>query len=332
MIDESILKDIISEASLAPSAHNTQPVRVGYNKSDDSFTLSIDTKRELPIADPTNKDAYISMGCFVEGLELSLLKRNYAIDQIKFKPEKGIVFISTKKQPHPEITELQNYIFSRFCHRGKFRELTTENLAALKEFYQQQENCLWLYDPELKKEMAHDYDQAAWSYLNQDDYYQELHYWCRLDQNHSHYYKDGLNLDSMGLQSWEKPFAKVIMKPNVLNFMKRIHMAKPLLSEADKTKSAAGLLVIHGKKEDNFIQWGRIFYRQWLNLSKFQAAGSPLSSLIDHSESIEKWERKLNIPSDSKIINILRVGGFSEKDRPKRCRLDIESILQEEQV
>lgn len=54
----------LTYGTLAPSTHNSQPWRI--NKKNNEVIISLDQNRLLPIADPTNRDAFISLGCFVE--------------------------------------------------------------------------------------------------------------------------------------------------------------------------------------------------------------------------------------------------------------------------
>lgn len=64
-------------AVLAPSTHNSQPWQVHFSDGD-TVTISFQSSSLLPAADPTTRDAYISIGCFVENCVLAA--HNFGVD------------------------------------------------------------------------------------------------------------------------------------------------------------------------------------------------------------------------------------------------------------
>ena len=63
---ESEQREILYYASLAPNAHNVQPWRLTYNKNEQRFTLAFDSSKALPHIDPAGREAWISLGAFLE--------------------------------------------------------------------------------------------------------------------------------------------------------------------------------------------------------------------------------------------------------------------------
>lgn len=61
---------ILHYASLAPSGHNAQPWFVKINQPDD-WVVGLDKDRLLSVVDPTNREAILSLGAFVENLCLA---------------------------------------------------------------------------------------------------------------------------------------------------------------------------------------------------------------------------------------------------------------------
>ena len=72
-MDREVFEAIVAEAMLAPSAHNTQPVR--WQQDGDSITLLADLTRRLPVGDPDDRDLKIGCGAAVEGTVLALAKQ-----------------------------------------------------------------------------------------------------------------------------------------------------------------------------------------------------------------------------------------------------------------
>ena len=69
--DAALRRRIVGAARLAPSAHNTQPVRWHFG-SDGVIALLGDTSRRLPCADPHGRDFALSCGAALEATALSL--------------------------------------------------------------------------------------------------------------------------------------------------------------------------------------------------------------------------------------------------------------------
>src|SRR5262249_39715024 len=64
------LENLVAEANLAPSVHNTQPTR--WRLADDGSVLIFeDTSRRLTIGDPSGRDAAVSHGAAIEGFALA---------------------------------------------------------------------------------------------------------------------------------------------------------------------------------------------------------------------------------------------------------------------
>jgi nitroreductase len=61
MISEEIYLKIVRSAIKAPSGHNTQPWL--FTKGENEIFIKPDFSRALPIADPENRELFISLGC-----------------------------------------------------------------------------------------------------------------------------------------------------------------------------------------------------------------------------------------------------------------------------
>ena len=61
---------ILHYASLAGSSHNSQPWKVAVY-GQDSILVYVDLSRKLPVVDQTNRELYISVGAFIENLDIA---------------------------------------------------------------------------------------------------------------------------------------------------------------------------------------------------------------------------------------------------------------------
>ena len=72
-MDPSAFEGLVAEAMLAPSAHNTQPVR--WALDGEKISVFVDLSRRLPVGDPADRDLQIAAGAAIEGTVLALAKR-----------------------------------------------------------------------------------------------------------------------------------------------------------------------------------------------------------------------------------------------------------------
>ena len=69
-LDAETFQTLVAEASLSPSAHNTQPTRWRL-RSDGRIEVLEDESRKLPIGDPEGRELNVSHGSAVEGYSVS---------------------------------------------------------------------------------------------------------------------------------------------------------------------------------------------------------------------------------------------------------------------
>lgn len=104
-------KRVLSHALLAPSAHNLQPWRAALPGAD-RVILWRDRDRELPQTDPFARQLTISMGCFIEAMELAAAAEGFGLALDLFpEGEDGPVavaqFLPGAGVPDPLFAQLQ---------------------------------------------------------------------------------------------------------------------------------------------------------------------------------------------------------------------------------
>jgi hypothetical protein len=99
---------IIYYATLAGNSHNIQPWKVEV-RGDREIRLFADTARELHVVDPTRRELYISLGAFIENLDLVAGSLGYKAD-IKLTPtaeSTDCVAVVTLKRAQPSGFDLR---------------------------------------------------------------------------------------------------------------------------------------------------------------------------------------------------------------------------------
>ena len=328
MLSKQDFLDILDAVKLAPSAHNTQPAKWSYRKG--FVFLELDESRCLPIADSENRDSKIGLGASLLGMKIALAKKELFLDDEIYNDD-GPIFYTAKilEKENKYLSELSEFTKNRYSHRHSFKKANAADLEKMETVFSSESSCKLITDKAIVSTIAKDHDEASYSFLQKNDYFSELFSWLRLSRSEKSFYKDGLNIDSMGLSFIEKLGAMFIMRPAVFNFFKKIGLGKIVTAEAGKVSTASGILVLLASKEDGLIKRGENFYHSWLLLTKSHMAASPLSTIVDHPEFKKRWSSKLNISSDKEIINILKFGPEDLQAMPIRARLSSVDILKD---
>ncbi|MEU5208644.1 nitroreductase [Streptomyces sp. NPDC020742] len=71
VLDDTLVKTLVTEAATAPSMHNAQPWRFGYVRHSRTFTLSADLERTMPHADPTTRALHLGCGAALLNLRVA---------------------------------------------------------------------------------------------------------------------------------------------------------------------------------------------------------------------------------------------------------------------
>ncbi|WP_326769634.1 nitroreductase family protein [Streptomyces sp. NBC_01591] len=70
-LDDATLKELVADATAAPSMHNAQPWRFGFRRSSRTLTLRAEFDREMPEADPSTRGLHVGCGAALLNLRVS---------------------------------------------------------------------------------------------------------------------------------------------------------------------------------------------------------------------------------------------------------------------
>jgi hypothetical protein len=122
---------ILYYASLAPSGHNTQPwsVRLGH----DEMWVGTERARWLPRVDPTNREATLSLGAFLENMVVAAPTHGYVADYETIGPSTAAELIhrrltrAARRQAPLEAIQARRTL--RSGHQS--REISSADVTAL---------------------------------------------------------------------------------------------------------------------------------------------------------------------------------------------------------
>lgn len=318
---------LVAEAARAPSAHNVQPAR--WRIGADYIQLWYDTKRQLPVGDPANKDLEISLGAAWEAMRIALAARGVALEQpTSFDERRGDVraFMSAKQSPAPEKRDLRDALLTRTTWRGRFPAATAAGVERLKAIVESEQQLRWTTDPDAVRRLATLHDACTWEFLQEPEFQAELYHWMRLNPHHPARRRDGLDAAGMNIHGAAQYVADWVMRPVVFRRLQRAGFARFLVTEAAQVRSACAILVLLAGAQERWFDAGQRFMRLWLRLEQAGFALCPMSSTSDSAHGQAALREAVAIDPNNRIMNVWRVGP-APRSRPRSARLPAEELL-----
>jgi nitroreductase len=324
-----VQRALAAEAARAPTVHNVQPARWRFGP-EGAVTLLRAVGRELPVADPAGHDLRVSLGAAWEGMAIALSRRGMGLAEpagVEGAREEGgllpvaesVIVEGTGEDP------LAAQVEARRSFRGRFDPVPADVLRRLEGVGG--DDARYVTDPAAIRAAAELYDDAAWGFVGRPEYHAELHRWMRLSPSHPDWARDGLNADCMALSGVERAAASVLLRPGVFGVLRRLGLAKPVISEAAQTRSASALLLFTPARDMSDFDVGRRFYRLWLEVTALGLAMVPMSALADSPEARERLCREHRVPASRRLANVLRVGRVPVGGAARSPRLPVEELL-----
>lgn len=335
MLSPLQFQQVLTLALRAPTVHNTQPA-ICTLESPNLIRVYGAKDRILTVGDPSLRDHFASLGAVCEGLRLALAQRGIHAEvkylvrdksDIDMQKEHHAVAEIHLSEQKPNIEPLADFLHIRRSYRGKFKRATPEKVQSL---IADSDACPRLFisdDQKFIERAARWYDAANQFFLRQKPYAEELYFWMRLSPRHPRWGSDGLNADSMALSPIERMAASLIMLPQVIVPLMKLHLGPILISEAPQIKSSTVLMVQYADESIHPMEVGAEFHRYWLLLAKHGFSACPLSALADHDESADKImsyvqkHRPQWSSAKGRIVNIWRCGVTPEHAGPLSPRI-----------
>jgi nitroreductase len=328
-LSRDLLEALLAEARLAPSVHNVQPSR--WRLAGDRLLLLGDPARAIPVADPAGRDWRLSHGAHLEGLSLALAARGAQVAQLNLLSgargsdalvEIAECTIAAAAAPAPPPQPVN----ARASWRGAFKPVDDETRADLAQLAAEREDLTLVTDRASISEIAHLADRAALHFLRDDRHRAELLEWLRLSRSHPRYGQDGLNAEAMQLSPIEAFGAGLVLGP-LFRPLDALGLAAPLVREADKTASAAAIVLFHRPSGEDAFQSGRAFYRAWLAMERHGLKACPMSVLVDWDESRATLAHRHAVPADRQIVSVFRIGRPDGVPSGSRARLPVDELI-----
>ena len=310
---------ILHHASLAPSGHNSQPwfVKVVEPKN---WIIGIDPRHRLPVVDPKNREALLSIGAFIENLSIAagamgFQARTKVIANTPMDEE--IVKVSLKKGK-PTDYPLERIIARRTIRGGYLpSEINSKDVDALSEplkdrlvyFPRGTEHAQCIQEGAIENFRIQSYRAQAQKELSQ---------WMQLKNADAKRHRSGLTTESMEISGFAGWYVRTFLDKE--DVMKDSFIQKGIDKAAGQAAEGGGWFTITSKGEDvaELIDTGRRFERMALKAREHKIGIHPMTQFLEERQgrdAIAKNHEESIIPQF-----ILRVGYLSNYPDPVSLR------------
>ena len=332
MIARELQNAVVAEANLAPSVHNTQPTRWSFDNS--TITLYFDESRLLTVGDPNRQDAGVSCGAALEGTAIALSRHGATVATVEdlwevrsAGPRPGLTVAAKLTLGDADIDPLAAFVEQRFTWRGKFDPAADAAVEGFAGWATDSPNITFVSERPDLEFIADLNDTMSLSVFRDRPYREELLSYMRLSKRHPEWSTDGLNLDAMQMSAIEGHMASVALKHPFFEGIDAIGLSKMMITERDKTLSAAGVAFFSVPRGTPALDIGRAFYRCWLHFTRLGFVAWPMAVLADDPEAARICAERFSVLPGHKLINVFRVGTIDPAHRPATARLATSELI-----
>lgn len=321
MLSEELYNELVRCAVMAPSGHNTQPWL--FSKKKNTIVISPDFRRALPVADPQNRELYISLGCAAETAMIAL--RNHGFEpELKVSSTSGITTleIDLAKAETKADSDLYTWISTRQTARGTFaKDLPARHVSEqlrdaiassnVRLYFIQGKEAFELLSPYLAE--ANRVQTAGNAYRN------ELIQWMRFSRSEAIQKSDGLYTASSGLPTIGRTFGGWLIKQIITTANEEKRQLKLL-----KTTPLFAIIATNGDDHEQWVQTGLALQRIALTATKLGIAHAYLNTPCQ-VETVRKKLASTKLLQDSTPQVIIRLG--YAKPMPRAFRRSAKEVM-----
>ncbi len=273
--------DLLTSALRSPSAHNAQPWKIRPLEDGKSYELHYDHNDYLP-DDPDDRDAYLTMGAFVETLVLEAPNYGFSVNVMTVLTRDGEdLFVAkveiVKPVLAPKIGKLNRAVTIRQTNRNSYnKDLIPKEL---------EEELLKLgntiVDPKLLKDVLKEASMKSW---NNPRFVRDLKIWYRKDLNS----RDGFSSPQMKMGSIDTIALKFAFWRGRLKSktLESIYSSRDIAMFTSATSSA--VISSDDMSPAALFDAGRRLLESWVLINSYGYAYHPFSIAIDEKSTAPK--------------------------------------------
>jgi len=320
------IEQIIYYASLAGNSHNTQPWYV-YVEIDSVIYIKADFSRKLHIVDPDAHGLFISLGAFIENLELAAGSVGYKADieitaQHKNDSTVAAIHISKSQKSGYDLSQIEN----RRTLRTPFHntEISKEHLKKLIG-NNDSEVIYFSSSSEEGKYIAEETLAAYTQQAKDDQAKQELANWMRFSNSDVEKHRDGLTTSGMGITGFGGFFVRNLYKPE--DSMKDSFIKTGIEKTKEQIENCGGWLVIIQNEDspESWIKTGRFYQRLNLVCRDLMIGFHPMNQMIEEDNFEKNANKHLSLAGVIQFV--ARVGYVDEYPPANSVRRSVKEII-----
>lgn len=325
--NKSDIYNILHFGSLAASSHNTQPWKVDvFGK--DSIVIFPDLSRKLNIVDPFSRELFISLGAFVENVDIAANHFGYITD-IKVCTNDSttndstfiVISLHKGKIKNIEIKELD----SRRILRTPYDTMQISNEIIETLISEKDENIHFISAKStkgeyIKKKTIEAYTRQARNIDAQD----ELSRWIRFSNAEAKEKRDGLTTSGMEINGVTGFFVRNFFNP--ADSKKESFVSKGIEKTRTQAEHCGGWILVNQKRNDPlcWINTGRLIQRMNLKCYNLMIGFHPMTQMIEEDD-FEKAANNI-LGFDGIIQFVARIGYVKNYSMPVSVRRPVEKF------
>jgi hypothetical protein len=283
--------------------------------------LQIPSERRLSAVDPAGREALLSMGAFLEYLQLAAASRGIeaGIELIASSGSSSDIARITLGQPSGGDPNNLQKIGTRRTLRSNYqsKEIVTGDVSALAE---QWGNEFQFFAPG-SAQASYVRDGAVESFrqqTNNDDAQRELMNWTRLKDADARKYRDGLTTESMEIRGIAGWFVRTFMSTEDIMGESYRKQGIDLASKQVKECGGWAVAAISDETATGVINAGRSYARLCLSIRERKIAIHPMTQILEEAPWRDEVRSQLGVNGIPQFI--LRIGYLDSYPDPVSIR------------
>ncbi len=290
-------------SSISANSHNTQMWSVKLYPNENRLQISIDDTRVLGVADPEKREAYISLGCYIETMSVAFNAYGYDT-QIQCSDLSVQVTYSKRANAAVDNSKLA-LIDKRHTDKSAFsnnqiKQDTVNALlgkySALSLYQNGNENFAYIKQISMNAITVQSANQA---------YRDELAEWMRFSDKEAAAKLDGITADMIGLKGIVKTF---YYWTTTRESAKGDKFAQQGIDTAKKQLNNCGAFAVitGGNTFEEIINVGRMTQAFWFDCAENNIAVQPFSAALETQPFCSSIQNDLGVAAPVQMI--LRLG------------------------
>ncbi len=315
---------IIYYATLAGSSHNTQPWKVEV-LSNRELRILADTTRALNVIDPKKRELYISLGAFIENLDLAASALGYATE-VQVLPQSeltGCVAVVTLKQARPSGFDLRSIEVRRTLrspfHTADLRKEEVERILA----DDRQTSFFSASTAEgrfIAKQTLSAYRQQSMNRKAQAEFAR----WVRFSDRDVRLRQDGITTAGMQINGIKGFVVRNFFKP--ADAEKKQFVQAGIQMTEKQVDNCGGWLVLTSPDNSvrSWIDIGRRYERMNIICTSLHIGFQPMNQIVEEKKFQESVQHEIG--KGGEIQFVARIGYVIEIPSPVSPRRSVDSV------